>query len=99
MSEHEEALTRKKPSSEGLPEAVTVAVVPDVVSQEGEVWPVASDAPGDRETVKALVNRLEALTDVGTLAEVVRVVLAKARAERVRPEVLAALVKPYLGGA
>lgn len=67
--------------------------VPEVV--ELETWPEPSAAPGDRETVRAMLFRLEALTDVGTLAEVVGVVLAKARAARVRPEVLADLVRPY----
>ncbi len=72
-------------------------VAPDAappVSEGPEAWPVPSDLPGDGERVAGILREVGQVTDVGSLATVLRGVVNQAQKCRVQPDVLKGVLTP-----
>ncbi len=79
------------------PAPVEATAAPDAappVSEGPEDWPVAAALPGDGERVAGILREVGQVTDVGSLATVLRGVVNQATKCRVRPDVLKGLLTP-----
>jgi len=83
------------PEAVKAPEEAPVAVPEPAPVREGpEAWPVAAALPGDGERVAAILREVGQVTDVGSLATVLRGVVNQATKCRVQPDVLKGLLTP-----